>query len=423
MDYQIKKLPKSEVEITITVSDEDLAKAWKHACEKISHEVKVKGFRPGHVPPHVLEQHVDKKYIEAHAQEMAIQKTYSEAVVKEKLQVVSRPTVKIETEEPLKYTATVAILPEVEIKDYKSIKVKKDEVKVTKKEIEDVMQDLKKRVSSYKDTDKAAKKGDRAEVNFEGFDEEGKAVPNTASKNHPVIIGEDSLIPGFEDEIVGMKKGDKKEFDITFPKDYGQEDFQGKKLKFKIELERLEAPDEVVIDETFVEKITGKKGTIESLHAEIEENLMAKKETEAKQEQENKYIEELIKKVKIELPHSLIHEEAHHILQDMKENIEVKGHEFSKFLEQAKTTEEELHKKYEKEAERRLKVRLALQKLMELEEIKVSDEEIKAEFEKAKAMYPPTSHAELQKDFDQGGLKTQLGNKIAISKLFESVLA
>ncbi|PIR54723.1 trigger factor [Candidatus Peregrinibacteria bacterium CG10_big_fil_rev_8_21_14_0_10_36_19] len=423
MDYQIKKLEKSELEITITVPEEAYEKARARAAEEVSKQVKVKGFRPGHVPLNILEQHVDPKYIDAHAQEIAIQKTYAEVVIKEKLQVVSRPTVKIETESPLKYTAKVSVLPEVEIKDHKAIKVKKEEVKVTKKEIEDIVKELQSKVTDYKDVDRAAKMGDRAEIDFDGFDEKGESVPNTSSKNHPIVLGQNTLIPGFEEEVVGLKVGEEKEFDITFPKDYGQKDFQGKKLKFKIKLNRLEEPTEVKIDEDFVEKITGKKDTVQSLYDEIEENIKNKKETESKQEMENTYIEELLKRTKVELPESLIHEEAHHILEDMRQNLEMKGQEFDKFLEKAKTTEEELHKKYQVEAERRLKVRLALQKLMELEEIKVEDEEIMAEFEKIKAMYPPTSHAELQKEFDQGSIRTQLGNKIALSKLFDKVLA
>lgn len=422
MDYKIKKLAKSEVEIKVTVSKEALEKAKKVACDKISKDVKIKGFRPGHVPQDILEKNVDPKYIEAYSQDIAIQKTYAEIVVKENLQVVARPSVKIDSEAPLTYTAKVAVLPEVEIKDHKSIKVKKQEIKIDKKEIDEVVETLKKRVTTYKDTERAAKIGDRAEIDFEGFDKDGKPVEGTASKNHPVILGENSLIPGFEEEVVGLKVGDKKEFKITFPKDYGKEDFQGKELTFKIQLQRLEEPSEVKVDEDFVAKITGKKDSVDSLRKEIEENLKLRKEGEQKQEQENEYIEKLLKKTKVELPESLINEEAKFILEDMKKNIESKGLKFSQFLEQAKTKEEDLLEKYKKEAERRLKVRLALQKLMEIEEIKIDNKEIQEEFDKFKAMSPPHGHAELQKQFDQGGLQTQLGNKLALQKLFDKVL-
>ena len=138
MEYEIKKLAKSEVQLTITVSEEEMSQHRQKALAEISKDVKVKGFRPGHVPANVIEEHVDKKYIEAHAQEIAIQRAYADAVIKENIQVVARPKVKIEKDEPLTFTATVAVLPEVEIKDYKSIKIKKGDAKVTEKDVEDI---------------------------------------------------------------------------------------------------------------------------------------------------------------------------------------------------------------------------------------------------------------------------------------------
>ena len=278
MDYKIKNLPKSEVEITVTVPEDKLPKYMAKAAEEISKDVKVKGFRPGHVPADVLEGHADKKLIEARAQELAIQDTYVEIVIKEKIQVVSRPKVKIEKESPLVYVVTVAILPEVKVKDHKSIKVPKKEVKVTDKDIEEVLMDLKKRATTYKDVDRAAKKGDRVEVDFEGFDENEKAHENTKSTNHPLILGEQSLIPGFEEELYGLKKGEKKEFHLTFPKDYGKEDFRNKKVKFKAEMKRVEEGMEPILDESFVEKITGQKKSVDDLKKDIELNVKSRKE-------------------------------------------------------------------------------------------------------------------------------------------------
>lgn len=422
MEHKIKKLEKSKVEIEITVSEEKMKTFREKACEDLSHEVKISGFRPGHVPAEVLEQHLDKKYILAHTQEIAIQKSYADVVIKEKIQVVSRPKIKIEKDTPFTFTATVAVMPEVELKDYKSIKVEKKEIKVTEKDIEEVIKDLKKYSTVYKDVEREAKKGDRVEIDFEGFDEKDAPIDKTKSKNHPVIIGDETLIPGFEDNLVGMKKGDKKEFDLTFPKDYGKKDFQNKKVKFKVELNRIEEPVVQEVNEDFVEKITGKKQSVEEFKKEIETNVKARKEQESKQERENKYLEELLKKAKIELPEALIEEEAEYIIEDVKDDITQKGLEFTKFLEQAKVTEDDLRKKYRPEAEKRLKIRLSLQYMIKEEKIEVKQEEIKAEYEKMKSYYPPKEQAKVDKEFEDGHLKSQIINKLALRKLFEIVL-
>ncbi|MFA6918111.1 MAG: trigger factor [Candidatus Gracilibacteria bacterium] len=422
MDYTVKKLPKSEVEIMVTVAAEELAKHYQKACEDMAKEVHVKGFRPGHIPQNVLEQHVDKKHIEEHAKELAMQRTYADIVVKENLQVISRPKVKVEKEEPFTYVAVVAILPTVEIKDHKSIKIAKKEPKVTEKDVEAVLKDLQKYSTIYKDVDRAAKKGDRVEIDFQGFDEEGKEVPNTKSQNHPVIIGENTLIPGFEDNLIGLKKDEKKEFSLTFPKDYGKKDFQNKKLKFKVEVKRVEEAILPELNEEFVEKVTGKKQPVEDLKKDIEKNIHAKKTKEAKQERENEYIEEVLKRTKVELPDDLIHEEAHYILHEMQEEIEQKGLEFEKFLAQAKTTEEDLVKKYTPEAEKRIKIRLALQHIIKEEKIEVTEDEMNEGLENIKSHYPKKEHAKIENDYKKGELKSQLKNRLVLRKFFEKVL-
>jgi len=423
MDYKIKKLPKSLVEMTVTISEDEMPKYIKKATEEIAGDIEIKGFRKGHVPPHILEQHVDKKFIVAHAEEMAVRETYAEIATKEKLQVVTRPEVKIEKENPLTYMAIVAIMPEVSVKDHKSIKVKKEEAKVSTKDVEDVIDDLKKHNTIYRDIDRAIKKGDRAEIDFEGFDEQnGEAVPNTKSTNHPLIVGDGTLIPGFEENLVGLKKDEQKEFDIVFPEDYHKKDFQKKKMKFKIAVKRVEEAVAPELDEALIERATGHKHSVEEFKKELEKNILNKKEEEVKIKQENEYIEKVLKAMEAEIPEAMIQEEAHFMLDEIKEEVEAKGLEFKKFLEQAKTSEEDILKKYLPEAEKRVKIRLALQFLLKAEEIKVTDEDMKAEMDKIKSMYPESEYKKIEADFASGRLATQIANRLAIRKLFEKVL-
>jgi len=442
-EHTQKQLPKSEVELTITVPAEKLQEYYKKASEEISGDLKVKGFRPGKVPAHILEQYVDKMYILAHARELAVKYSYSSVVIQNKIQVVGRPEVKIEgddhnhkhdencnhdeefekfTKEPLVYTAKVAIMPEVKVKDHKSIKIPSIEVKVEDSDLESVINDMKRHGTTHAFVDRGAQKGDRVEIDFQGYDEKGETVPNTDSKHHPVIIGENTLIPGFEENLIGVKKDEEKEFDLTFPKDYFKEDFQNKKMKFKVKVHHVEEPQVPELNEELIEKMTGKKDSVEDFKKELSKNILARKEQEAKGKRENDYIEELVKRMTVEIPESMIADEVEHIIHEVKDEVTGKGMEFEAFLERSKTTIDDLRKKYQEEGEKRLKIRMALQYVIKEEGVEISPEDIKTELERVKSFYPAKEHYKIDKDFKKGPMKDQIASRLTLRKLFKKVL-
>lgn len=414
MEHQVKQLPKSEVEIRVTLTKEELKPFEEKALAEFSKQLKVKGFRPGHIPAEIVKQHLNEEAIKYRTQDLAIQGTYPEAVVKSKTPVISRPHVKVESEENgFTYTATAAIMPKVEVKDYQSIKIKQEEAKIDKKDVEEVLRDLKRYITTYKDVERAAKKGDRAELAFEGFDLDGKALEGTKSQNHPVILGEGSLIPGFEENVIGLKVGEKTDFEITFPEDYHSKEFAAKKVKFNVELQRLEEAHIPELDEESIEKLTGKKESPEELTKKIEQDLLEQKKKAIHQKREGEYLEELLKKTKVELPQILIEEEIDHMVAEVRHSAEGRGLKWEDYLVQAKTTPEDLRKKYEPEAEKRVKLRLALQHLIEQEKTEPADDEIKKVLE-----------AELKRSpkADARSLEFQIRNRLALRALFAKVL-
>jgi trigger factor len=424
MKYTLKKNDNSTVTLTIEVEQKELEKHRIKAAEDISKELKIDGFRPGKVPLDVVEKNVDKKYIDAQTMDIAIQVSYAEAAMKEKLQVIAQPKIKFLSDttksgEPLKFEAEVAIMPEVKVKEYKSIKVPKEDVKVEKKEIEEALADLKKYFKDWKDVDRAAKKGDRVELDFEGFEpKDDSPIEGTASKNHPVILGDNTLIPGFEEHVEGMKKDEKKEFELTFPKDYHKKDFSEKKIKFKVELKRIEAGEDPEINEAFAEKLTGKKLTPAELEKDIENNIKAKKSQRAEMDRENKFLEKILENTEVNLPDTLVDEEVEYMVHDMRHDLQNKGvKDFNEFLEKNKTTIEDLKKKYKPEAEKRIKVRLALTHIIEEEKIEVEDKEVDEELKKMEMLgKKPNSPEEEQQ------AKAQLKNKLVLKKLFDKLL-
>jgi trigger factor len=426
MSDNIKKLKKSQVEVKIEVSKEVLEQAKKLTLEKLRKDVKVKGFRPGHAPDHVIEQNVGPQALTYYMQDYAIQRAYSDFVIKNKLQVIAAPQVKIESEEPLVFTATVAVMPEVEVKGYKSIKVKKAEAKLEKKDLEQVLNQVKLLGTTWTDVPadgRKSAKGDRVEVDFEGFDKDGKTIEGTKSKNHPINIGDGRMIPGFEDELIGLKVGDKKEFKIAFPKDYHKEDLQGAKVTFKIEIKRLEESDKPELTDELIEKATGKKQSVEEFKKETEAGLLARKEQEVQKKAEEEYLKALVKKVKVDLPDAMIDEEVNFMLEEFKNSVQSRGMEFDKFLEQSKETLDGLKSKYREDAENRVKIRLGLRHIIEAEKIEVTDADFKAELDAVKAYYPAAEHKKIEEDFKQKDVRARVENRLLLKKLFEMVLS
>ncbi|MCK5471913.1 FKBP-type peptidyl-prolyl cis-trans isomerase, partial [Candidatus Gracilibacteria bacterium] len=202
MQVSVKTLPKSEIEFTIEVNEKQLETARAEAMWRFQKEVKIDGFREGNIPEEKIIERVGEKNIVLETNDIAIKLTYAEAVKQEKLKVISHPKVELQSTEPLKFTAKVAVLPEVELGDWRKIKLKKEELPVEKKEIEAVVKDISRGNAEAKEVkNRAAQKGDRVEIDFEGFTPDGVPLDGTQSKNHTLILGEGNFVPGFEEGV------------------------------------------------------------------------------------------------------------------------------------------------------------------------------------------------------------------------------
>lgn len=393
MKVEIKNLPKSEVELTITVPFETYKKWEKKALEDIGKEIKVEGFRPGNVPEDIVRKKVDAKTIKGATLDYVFPQTYSKAAQEHDLKVIAQPKVEIKKDiekdgDDFVYTATVAIMPEVKVGNYKKIKVSKKPVKVEQKSIDESIELLMGRFAEWNDVEGEAKLEDRAECDFEGFDEGGAAITSTASKNHPIILGSKTMIPGFEDAILGMKKGETKEFNIDFPKDYHAKNMQGKKVKFKITVNRIEEKKSQTLNDSMVAKITGKSQTVDDFKKMVEKNLQAEIEQKAKAEHENAIVSEIIKITKAELPDAMIEQELDMMMNEQKQRITQQGMQWDKYMEHIKKTEEDFKKDFSKGAEERIYARLGVHHIIQDAKIETDDAEVNTKIEEMIAKYP-----------------------------------
>ena len=425
MKVEVKKLPKSEVELTITVPYETYQKWEKKALEEIGKEIKVSGFRQGNIPEDVVRENVKPEEIKGATLDIVLPQTYSEVVKSENLQVVAQPKVDIKSPvdkegDDFVYVATVAVMPEVKVGDYKKIKVARKPIKVEAKNVEATIKMITDRYAEWKDMERPAKENDRAELNFEGFDESGAAIPNTASKNHPIVLGSKTMVPGFEEAVVGMSKGEEKEFEVDFPKDYHAKPMQGKKVKFKVTLNRLEEKKEQKFDEAMIEKITGKKQSVDEFKKLVEEDLKKEMEQKNRQDHDNVVVSEVIKITKAELPDAIIEQELSVMLEEQKRRVQQQGLQWDQYLEHVKKTEDDFKKDHRKGAEDRVLARLGIQYIIKDAELKVAEDEVDKKIVEMIGKYPDEQKKMAKEHFEKDeNARRNLKHNMAADKLID----
>jgi trigger factor len=402
---EIKKLPKSQVEIEISVPAAEFEKFIEAAAEELSKDLKIDGFRPGKAPRKVVEQKVGAEKILAHGAERAIKKTYVDAISKNKLDTIGEPKItitKIAAGNDLKYKAVATIMPQVKLSNYrkevKSIK-KLETVKVTddqiQKELETIQKSRAKLVTVLRET----KKDDRVEIDFKVF-VDGKLIEGGAAKNHPLTIGENYFIPGFEDQLIGMKEKEEKEFELNFPKDYHQTALAGKPAKFKVKMNLVQKKELPEVNDEFAKSL----GNFDNLAA-FKKNLSEGIELEEQNKNREKWRAEAIEKIaaesQIELPDILVDQELEKMMAEFEQNIAAMGLQLETYLENIKKSKSEITKGWKETAEKRVRAALVLKEIAKAEEIEVPSKEVEEEMNKVLAYYKSVGNMEKNVDMER----------------------
>lgn len=371
MEYNITKT-KDQIKAVVELKDKDLQTPFDNALTKLGKGVTVAGFRAGKAPAKLVIKQVGESALQQETISNAIDVAYREVVDKESLQPIDYPAVSldkftIDWQDPqqirgaLKASIDIVVLPEVKLGDLSKIKLSKsEEIKVSDEEVEDVVNYLRRQKAKFTPTNKPAQAGDRVEINFSGS-LEGVALPELASKNHPIIIGDKTMIPGFEDALIGLKSGDKKSFDLTFPKDYRSEQFAGKKVQFDVELLLVQKMNLPALDEHFLSALGHKD--IAKFKTAIRENITQEKEHQEHHVRDEEIINQLLKISSVEVPESLIDKEVELMIEDTKRQIEQYKMNFEDYLKKANKSIEALRQENRVQAKRRVEIGLVLRQL------------------------------------------------------------
>lgn len=372
-----EKKAKNIHEIKVEITGKDWEKKLDETFKKIIKKVKIDGFRPGKAPRNIYEQKYGKQSIVVEAVDSCMNEAYVKALKEFKGEPIMQPTVGIEKadETGVIYVFTFTTKPEIKINKYTNLGVKKDSVKVTKKDVDAEIEKMRKEYADLTVKDGKAENGDTVIIDFEGFDGD-KAFEGGKAENYALELGSNSFIPGFEEALIGVKKGDKKDVNVTFPKDYHAEELKGKPVVFKVLVHEVKTKVYPELDEDFfldlgLEDVKTK----EDLEKMVKETMTEQREYEA----ENKYVDELfealLKETSVEVPHELIHEELDRMVEQYAERLKMQGITLEQFYKFTNSSEEALKAQMHEEAEKRVKLRFAIDEIIELEKIDATDEE------------------------------------------------
>ncbi len=398
----------NKFELEVSVSAEDFEKACEAVYKKRVKRIEVPGFRKGHAPRKTIE----KLYGEGVFFEEAVNNVYpaalQAAVEEAELELVCRPEVEVtevSKENGVTFKATCTVKPEVTVKNYKGIKASKKVEEVTDADVDAEIDRRRERNARTVDVEgRAVENGDIVNIDFEGFLED-KPFDGGKAENFSLTIGSGQFIPGFEDQIIGHNIGDEFDVNVTFPEDYHAEELKGKPTTFKVKLHSISTKELPAADDEFAKDVS-EFDTLDELKADIRKHLEEANEKKAADEFENKLIDNVIENMEGEIPSEMYETQIDNMVQNFEYRLQSQGLNLDMYLQYSGLTRESFRKTFEAQAQRQVKVRLALEKIVELENIVPTDEEIEKEYARLAELYkvdvekfkPMVPAEELKKD-------------------------
>lgn len=421
MKVSRKNITTTKVELTITLSQKELIGAEQVALVHLGQELKVPGFRKGKVPTNVVKQRVSSEELDSHTMSDAINRAVPEAFGDENLQPLDRPEVSVKKYVPgqeLEFTAEVEVLPPTKLAPYKSLKVTKSKIVVSKKDIDDVVERMQTGFAEKKEVKRAIKEGDEAVIDFKGIDAKGEAFAGGASQDYSLTIGSNTFIPGFEEGLIGKKAGDAFDLPITFPKDYQAAHLAGQKVKFEIKVKSVKEVVLPKIDTEFAKKC-GPFETVAQLKKDIEGEIKAQRDHESNEKLKDQLVEQLVKASKPSAPDVLVQDQMKNIETDFVQNLAARGMSLDQHLEDKKMTREQWEKNDLRDAAvTRVKSALVLSELSRAEKVIVEEDEVEARHQQLLQQYPdPNMRLQLETPEARNDIRNRLVTEKTLDRL------
>ena len=381
-----EKLEKSRVALTIEASAEEFEAAVNKAYLKMRGKINVPGFRVGKAPRKIIEKMYGEEVFYEEAVNIILPDAYEDAVKEQKLDVVGYPEVELEscTKDGVVFKCTVAVYPEVKLGQYKGLEAPKAEVKVAAADVNARLKEMADRNSRLVSVERAVKKGDTADIDFEGFDN-GVAFDGGKGENFDLEIGSGSFVPGFEEQLIGMKAGEEKDIDITFPENYAPE-LAGKPVVFHVKVNEVKVKEVPAIDDEFAKDVS-EFDTLKELKADIKKKMTAERTEAAQRAFEDVLMAKVAEGVEAEIPHEMVELQAERMMEQFKQQLAAQGIPFDQYLKMTGTTEADFRKQSDGPAAEQVKMDLAVEAIIKAEGLEATDEDVENELKNVAEKY------------------------------------
>ena len=421
MSIKIEKTEnKNELKLEFTIEAKKFDDAILKVYQKSARYFNIPGFRKGKAPFNIVERMYGDEIFYEDAFNELVPEIYEKEIEENKIEAVSKPNIDIVTMkkgENLVFTAIVQTKPEVKLGKYKGIELKNVEYPVTDEDVEHElshMQEHNARIITVED--RAVKEKDIAVIDFEGF-VDGKAFEGGKAERHELEIGSKTFIPGFEDQIIGMKTGEEKDINVKFPEDYFSKDLAGKDAMFKVKLHEIKEKQLPELDDEFAKDVS-EFDTLKDLKVSIKDKKQAENDEKAKHETENLAIEAVSAETNIDIPSGMIETEIDAMIRDLEQQLSYQGISLDQYLHIMNKTRKEIEDNYKEQAEKNVKSRLILEEIIKEEKREASEEEI---LEKIKEM--ASNYGKKEDDLNKNeALKEYLANSIKTEKAIELII-
>lgn len=421
MQVKREQLTTTKVKLTVTADQKIIDQIKEATLKTLSQNVKVPGFRPGKAPANLIEKQLDQSLYQGEFLEQAVNHLYVEAAQHEKLRPVTQPEISISKFVPftdLEFTAEVEAVGAIELPDYKKIKVDVPLKEVLAADVNQVLDNLLTRGAAKQPVKRAAKDGDELLIDFAGRDAKTQEpISGADGKDYPLILGSKSFIPGFEEALIGVKAGETKEFPLTFPKDYGVQALQSRKVIFNVPVHEVREMAKAKLDDAFASSV-GPFKTVAELKADIKKQLVHEATREQQRQYDNLLLEKIASKSNVAIPGALIEDEMGRMEDEEKQNIAYRGQTWQEHLDEEGITAEAHREKQRAGAELRVKAGLVLAEIADQENVIVTPEELEIRIQLLKGQYTDAAmQAELDKSENRRDIMSRMLSEKTLDQL------